>query len=100
MMAWMNANSISDTIETGETHIWSCSRQKYWMKGETSGNTQQVKDVAYDCNDDTLLIQEEQIAAACHEGYKSCFFRSVKEDAGVVDEERLVNPEELYGKNS
>ena len=100
MMAWMNADSIRDTIETGKTHFWSRSRQKYWMKGESSGNTQQVKDVAYDCDGDTLLIQVEQVGAACHEGFKSCFFHSVKEDAGVVTEERLVDPEELYGKKS
>ncbi len=100
MMAWMNADSIRDTIETGKTHFWSRSRQKYWMKGESSGNTQQVKDVAYDCDGDTLLIQVEQIGAACHEGYKSCFFRSVKDGEGEVTEERLVDPEELYGKKS
>jgi len=98
MMAWMNADSIRDTIETGKTHFWSRSRQKYWMKGESSGNTQQVKDVAYDCDGDTLLIQVEQIGAACHEGYKSCFFRSVKDGEGEVTEDRLVDPEELYGK--
>ena len=100
MMAWMNADSIRDTIETGKTHFWSRSRQKYWMKGESSGNTQQVQDVAYDCDGDTLLIQVEQVGAACHEGFKSCFFRSVKEDAGMVTEKRLVDPEELYGKKS
>ena len=100
MMAWMNADSIRDTIETGKTHFWSRSRQKYWMKGESSGNTQQVKDVAYDCDGDTLLIQVEQIGAACHEGYKSCFFRSVKDGEGEVTEERLMDPEELYGKKS
>ena len=100
MMAWMNADSIGDTIETGKTHFWSRSRQKYWMKGESSGNTQQVKDVAYDCDGDTLLIQVEQIGAACHEGYKSCFFRSVKDGEGEVTEERLVDPEELYGNKS
>ena len=100
MMAWMNADSIRDTIETGKTHFWSRSRQKYWMKGESSGNTQQVKDVAYDCDGDTLLIQVEQIGAACHEGYKSCFFRSVKDGEGEVTEDRLVDPEELYGKKS
>ena len=100
MMAWMNAESIRDTIETGKTHFWSRSRQKYWMKGESSGNTQQVKDVAYDCDGDTLLIQVEQIGAACHEGYKSCFFRSVKDGEGEVTEERLMDPEELYGKKS
>jgi phosphoribosyl-AMP cyclohydrolase len=100
MMAWMNADSIRSTIETGKTHFWSRSRQKYWMKGESSGNTQQVKDVAYDCDGDTLLIQVEQIGAACHEGYKSCFFTSVKEGESEITEERLIDPEEMYGKKS
>ena len=100
MMAWMNADSIRDSIETSKTHFWSRSRQKYWMKGESSGNTQQVKDVAYDCDGDTLLIQVEQIGAACHEGYKSCFFRSVKEGDGEITEERLIDPKEMYGKKS
>ena len=98
MMAWMNADSIRSTLETGKTHFWSRSRQKYWMKGESSGNTQQVKDVAYDCDGDTLLIQVEQIGAACHEGYKSCFFTSVKEGEGEITEERLIDPEDMYGK--
>jgi len=100
MMAWMNADSIRDTIEKGKTHFWSRSRQKYWMKGESSGNTQQVKDVAYDCDADTLLIQVEQIGAACHEGYKSCFCTSVKEGESEITEERLIDPEEMYGKKS
>ena len=100
MMAWMIADSIRDTIDKGKTHFWSRSRQKYWMKGESSGNTQQVKDVAYDCDADTLLIQVEQIGAACHEGYKSCFFTSVKEGETEITEERLIDPEEMYGKKS
>ena len=100
MMAWMNADSIRDTIETGKTHFWSRSRQKYWMKGESSGNTQQVKDLAYDCDGDTLLVQVEQIGAACLEGYKSCFFTSVKDGEGEITEERLIDPEEMYGKKS
>ena len=100
MMAWMNADSIKSTLETGKTHFWSRSRQQYWMKGESSGNTQQVKDVAYDCDGDTLLIQVEQIGAACHEGYKSCFFTSVKEGESEITEERLIDPEEMYGKKS
>ena len=77
MMAWMNQTSLQRTIETGRTHFWSRSRQKYWMKGETSGHTQAVKDISFDCDGDTLLIQVEQVGAACHEGYHSCFFRSV-----------------------
>ena len=81
MMAWMNRASLEKTIETGQTHFWSRSRQKFWRKGETSGHTQSVQHIAFDCDGDTLLIQVEQIGAACHEGYKSCFFRSV-EDRG------------------
>ncbi len=100
MMAWMNRLSLEQTIKTGKTHFWSRSRQKYWMKGESSGHTQQVKDIAFDCDGDVLLIQVDQIGAACHEGYKSCFFRSV-EGAGSsvrITEPRLVNPEQVYGK--
>ena len=77
MMAWMNEASLRKTIESGKTFFWSRSRQKFWMKGETSGHTQTVKDIAFDCDGDTLLIQVEQVGAACHENYRSCFFRSV-----------------------
>ncbi len=94
MMAWMNRASLEKTIETGQTHFWSRSRQKFWRKGETSGHTQTVKHIAFDCDGDTLLIQVEQIGAACHEGYKSCFFRSV-EDRGRsfrVTEQRPETP--------
>ena len=99
MMAWMNEASLKSTIETGKTHFWSRSRQKYWMKGESSGHTQEVKDLAFDCDGDTLLIQVVQHGAACHVGYKSCFFRSTHEEGGFeVTEERLVNPDEVYKK--
>ena len=100
MMAWMNKDSIEKTVETGKTWFWSRSRQKYWMKGESSGHTQNVKDIAFDCDGDTLLIQVEQVGAACHEGYRSCFFRSVSEDEGgfKVTEPQLKTSEEIYGK--
>jgi len=100
MMAWMNRASLETTIATGKTHFWSRSRQKFWMKGEESGNTQTVKDVAFDCDGDTLLIQVEQNGPACHEGYKSCFFRSIegKGETWKDTEPRLKTPEELYGK--
>ena len=78
MMAWMNRASLESTIATGKTHFWSRSRQKFWMKGEESGNTQTVKDIAFDCDGDCLLIQVEQKGPACHEGYNSCFFRSIE----------------------
>jgi phosphoribosyl-AMP cyclohydrolase len=100
MMAWMNRASLETTIATGKTHFWSRSRQKFWMKGESSGHTQTVTDIAFDCDGDTLLIQVEQIGAACHEGYKSCFFRSI-EDAGKsfkTTEPQLETPEQIYGK--
>ena len=99
MMAWMNESSLKTTIEVGKTHFWSRSRQKYWMKGESSGHTQQVKNIAFDCDGDTLLIQVSQVEAACHEGYQSCFFRTIN-DAGDFDvsENRLVNPSKIYSK--
>jgi phosphoribosyl-AMP cyclohydrolase len=100
MMAWMNKASLEKTIETGKTHFWSRSRQKFWMKGESSGHTQVVKDIAFDCDGDTLLIQVEQTGAACHEGYRSCFFRSVAEGraAAKVTEPQLLSPEQIYGQ--
>jgi len=99
MMAWMNRASLEKTVETGKTHFWSRSRQKFWMKGETSGHTQTVKDVAFDCDGDTLLIQVEQIGAACHEGYKSCFFRSVRGGAVTTTEPQLKTPGDIYGRS-
>ena len=96
MMAWMNRASLEKTIETGKTHFWSRSRQKFWMKGETSGHTQAVKDVAFDCDGDTLLIQVEQIGAACHEGYRSCFFRELTSAGPRITSDRLVDPQQVY----
>src|SRR2546426_9144619 len=100
MMAWMNRASLEKTIATGKTHFWSRSRQKFWMKGESSGHTQAVKNIALDCDGDTLLIQVEQTGAACHEGYRSCFFRSVGTRGDQIDvtEARLEMPDEIYGK--
>ena len=100
MMAWMNRASLESTIATGRTHFWSRSRQKFWMKGESSGHVQVVKDISFDCDGDTLLIQVEQTGAACHEGYQSCFFRSAR-DAGAsfqITEPQLKQPEAMYGK--
>jgi len=100
MFAWMNRASLEKTIATGKTHFWSRSRQKFWMKGETSGHTQTVKDIAFDCDGDVLLVQVEQNGAACHEGYLSCFFRSVQNDGGnfKITEPQLETPEQIYDK--
>jgi phosphoribosyl-AMP cyclohydrolase len=93
MMAWMNRASLEQTLASGKTCFWSRSRQKFWVKGETSGHTQTVKAIAVDCDGDTLLIQVEQVGAACHEGYRSCFFRSVAGDGAALDvTESRVSP--------
>ena len=99
MMAWMNRAALEKTLATGKTHFWSRSRQKFWMKGESSGHTQIVKQVSFDCDGDTLLIQVEQTGAACHEGYRSCFFRAVDGNGTdhQVTEQRLATPEQIYG---
>lgn len=98
MMAWMNQASLEKTLETRRTWFWSRSRRKFWMKGESSGHVQAVKDVALDCDGDTLLIQVEPVGPACHEGFRSCFFRSLQDVAWAETEPRLVTPEAMYGK--
>lgn len=78
MMAWMDKVAIGKTITTGFTHFWSRSRQKYWMKGETSGHVQEVREILYDCDEDTLLVKVKQHGSgACHTGNRTCFFRSI-----------------------
>jgi phosphoribosyl-AMP cyclohydrolase len=77
MMAWMNAESLAKTLETGRTWFWSRSRQEYWCKGETSGDRQYVRRAAYDCDGDTLLfVVEQEGRGACHTGERSCFYRA------------------------
>lgn len=83
MVAYMNAESLKKTVETGLTWFWSRSRQKYWQKGETSGNIQRVRDIFYDCDQDTLLIKVEQKGPACHTGERSCFYRSFEKSGGA-----------------
>lgn len=83
MVGYMNAEAVKRTLTSGRTCFWSRSRQQYWVKGETSGNTQEVRSVCIDCDKDCLLIKVEQKGAACHEGYRTCFFREVDGEAGV-----------------
>lgn len=79
MLGYMNRTSIERTIKTGRTCFWSRSRQEYWVKGETSGNSQTVKEISYDCDADTLLIKVEQAGSgACHTGNRTCFFRRIE----------------------
>lgn len=79
MMAYMNAEALQKTLETGETVFWSRSRGELWHKGATSGNTQQVVSIAIDCDEDTLLILVQPKGPACHTGAVSCFYRSLSE---------------------
>ncbi len=82
MLAYMNENSLNMTIESGFTHFWSRSRQKYWKKGETSGDLQEVEDIYYDCDMDTLLVRVIQHGkGACHTGEKTCFYRKIERKA-------------------
>ena len=82
MMAWMNADSLHETMATGRTWFWSRSRQEYWCKGETSGDRQYVREAYYDCDGDTLLfVVEQEGRGACHTGEYSCFFRAFGPDA-------------------
>ena len=79
MLAYMNETSVKQTVETGFTHFWSRSRQKYWKKGETSGAVQEVKEVLYDCDADTLLVKVKQHGiGACHTGNRTCFYRTIE----------------------
>ncbi len=98
MMAWMDEPAVRRTIETGQTHFYSRSRKVAWHKGETSGHVQHVESIRIDCDADVLLIGVRQVGGACHEGYRSCFFRRV-DDQGrfVVTAEPVFRPEAVYG---
>ncbi|MCE5302498.1 MAG: phosphoribosyl-AMP cyclohydrolase [Planctomycetaceae bacterium] len=99
MMAYMNAESYAETLATGRAVYFSRSRKKLWRKGEESGNVQQVRAIYVDCDRDTILLSVEQIGgAACHEGYKSCFFRQVTPDGFKVVGHRVFDPAVVYGK--
>jgi len=99
MVAYMDRTALLKTIETGMSHFWSRSRKKYWMKGETSGHVQLVKAVYTDCDKDTLVIEVDQHGAACHEGYRSCFYRRMDDDGQwEIVGEKLFDPDKVYKK--
>lgn len=93
MLAYMNAESLDKTLTTGHTWFYSRSRQQLWMKGETSGHVQLVRDLLYDCDQDSLLIKVEQTGAACHTGHYSCFYRNA---AGEEVEPSVFDPDQVY----
>ena len=100
MLAYINKLAWEKTLETGKAHFWSRSRQKLWLKGESSGNVQLIKDILVDCDEDTVVYKVEQLGgAACHTGYRSCFYRKVEGDHLVVTEkEKVFDPSVVYGK--
>lgn len=101
MMAYMNPEAWERTRETGYVHYYSRSRKSLWKKGESSGNFQKVREIRVDCDSDCLLIKIEQLGgAACHMGYRSCFFRVVDGEDLSVRGEKIFDPEERYGEKS
>jgi phosphoribosyl-AMP cyclohydrolase len=95
MLAYMNEEAWKKTQKTKKAHYYSRSRKKQWMKGEESGNIQEVKEIYVDCDEDTVLLKVNQMGdAACHTGYRSCFYRN---DIGKIIGKKIFNPEEKYG---
>lgn len=100
MLAWMNQQAFAETLQTGQATYWSRSRGKYWRKGEESGHRQTVRAVFFDCDADTILLKVDQVGAACHEGYRTCFYRQVDQEGVHVVGTRLIEPAEVYGKHA
>jgi phosphoribosyl-AMP cyclohydrolase len=101
MMAWMDRDAFEETVRSRRAVYFSRSRNRLWRKGEESGHVQEVRDILIDCDADTVLLKVKQVGgAACHEGYKSCFFRKLADGELSVIAERVVDPRAIYGKSS
>jgi phosphoribosyl-AMP cyclohydrolase len=98
MMAWMNRESLEETLNSGRVCYFSRSRQKLWRKGESSGQVQMLQEMRFDCDGDTILLIVDQTGPACHTGRRSCFYNAVKGDRLEVISDPIISPEELYGK--
>ena len=99
MLAWMNREAFDETVRTRRACYFSRSRNKLWRKGEESGNVQEVRQICIDCDADTILLKVKQIGgAACHEGYKSCFFRQIEDNELKVIGARVFDPKQVYKK--
>ena len=99
MLAYMNAEAFAATLETGEATFFSRSRRELWIKGKTSGHVQRVKSVHIDCDRDAILVRVEQVGgAACHTGYRSCFYQRVEDQALSIEGEPVFDPKEVYKK--
>lgn len=102
MLAYMNDQALQKTLETGVATFWSRSRQKFWIKGESSGNTQKVMQILVDCDQDALILKVRAAGPACHVGYRSCFYRAYESDGTHLKfiAEKVYDPEKVYGKQS
>ena len=98
MVGYMNQQALQETVATGRTTFWSRSRQQLWRKGESSGHIQEVKWIRLDCDGDALLIGVEQHIAACHLGYRSCFFRELRDGRWKTIAEKVFDPNEAYSQ--
>jgi phosphoribosyl-AMP cyclohydrolase len=99
MLAYINKESWEKSLTTGKAHYWSRSRQQLWLKGESSGHVQLIKEILIDCDQDTVVFKVEQIGgAACHKGYGSCFYRLVEDDGIRIVSERVFDPAVVYKK--
>ena len=99
MLAYMNQEALNATLSTGKATYYSRSRQTLWVKGETSGNVQLVKEIRIDCDDDTVLIKVEQLGgAACHTGHRSCFYKKIENGTIRIVGEPVFDPKEVYDK--
>ena len=96
MMAWMNQQAFEETVASGFATYYSRSRKRLWRKGEESGHRQKIFEIRIDCDADCILLIVDQVGAACHEGYSSCFFRKASADGFVTDKVRLVDPSSVY----
>jgi phosphoribosyl-AMP cyclohydrolase len=99
MLAYMNEEAFQKTLDTGTATFWSRSRNKLWLKGESSGHVQKVHEISVDCDNDTVLLKVEQVGgAACHAGYRSCFYRRAADGELETVGERVFDPDEVYKK--
>ena len=99
MLAYVNKLAWEKTLETGKAHYWSRSRNKLWLKGETSGHVQKIHQILVDCDEDTIVYKVEQLGgAACHTGHRSCFYRQLDGENLVTHEEKVFDPVLVYGK--
>ncbi len=96
MMAWMNRQAIELSLAEKRAVYWSRSRQKLWRKGETSGQIQHIKEIRWDCDGDTILLQVEQVGVACHTGRRSCFFNAIRDDKIKTISSPEIDPNDLY----